>query len=154
MFNPDDLPRPSRAAFSWAVGWCILFLVGLCLLGTVASALGWFGNWAAQPARIYSVENVREQWRFAYEGIESLEATARQACKFEAALSAATTDAERVQRQTQLLAVETNYDRIASDYNQRLRNALEGGLVRPPDVPERAPDLDTMKAVVCGGGGS
>lgn|SRR3989338_1329385 len=141
--------RPNReltgATFSWLF-WAIAIVVVLSLvLGVVGWGLGWLGV----PGQVVSPQNVREQWRFSYEHDESLQTAARNVCLTETALAASTSDTERVQRQSQLLAYQQVYTKIQAQYNARLRNAFEAGLVRPRDVPEKAPELSDMKLRVC-----
>ena len=119
------------------------------LIIVVAAFFTWLVGWVILPMRITSVNNVEKQWRFAYEYLESLQAAAQQVCTAEKAMNNATTENERIQRQTQVIALENNYARIAADYDARLRNAFEAGLVAPPDVPRQAPNLSSMKSQVC-----
>jgi hypothetical protein len=99
---------------------------------------------------VTSAENVRDQWAFAYSYDEALRAAARQVCSAEKALASSTTDEERPQRRSQLMAFEENYSRIQAEYNARLRNAFEAKMVAPEDVPKHAPSLEELKLQVCG----
>ncbi len=55
----------------------------------------------------------------------------------------------KTQRLPYLQGYETNYYRIAADYNAWSRNSLEGDLIRPEDLPALAPSLSEMKSQVC-----
>ena len=139
--------EPNRGMFGLSAKW-ILFVVGLvALLGVVAWVLGWL----AVPGQVVSPENVRAQWRWAYDTEESLKAAAIQYCAAQDALDAAATDSEwiRQQRQTQVTFHQQNYARIAAEYDGRMRDAFRAGLVAPPDVRDRAPSLDEMVEEVC-----
>jgi hypothetical protein len=127
-------------------GLILLLIVGV--LGGLATYTGLAARWFAQPAQILSPENVRAQWAFAYTYEESLAASARQVCVAEAAVKAATTDAEGSARRSQLFAIQQNYARIEGEYNAKLRNAFEAKLVRPDDVPTIAPTLAQMRVRV------
>jgi len=118
------------------------------LVGVVV--FGWAFGWFVTPLEITSAENVRKQWAFAYQYDESLKAAAMQVCSMERAVKEAQVSEERMQRQSQLLAFQQNYVRIEAEYNAKLRNAFEAKMVKPADVPNKAPSLDTLKREVCG----
>ncbi|MCR4312598.1 MAG: hypothetical protein NUV56_04940 [Candidatus Uhrbacteria bacterium] len=107
-------------------------------------------GWLTEPFRVASVDNVREQFRFAYEYDESLAAIAKQACSTQNAIDGATSDDEKSQRRTQLLAIEQNYARVEADFNAKLRDAFEAKYVAPADVPSRALGFEAMKRRECG----
>jgi hypothetical protein len=123
-------------------------MLGVFVIGTL-SLTGFALGWVGQPFRIFSPENVREQWRFAYDFNESLTASGRQTCSAESALKSAESEQERTARRSQLLAYEQNYARIEAAYNARLRNAFEAGWVKPSDVPRTAPTLEQTMVDVC-----
>jgi len=124
------------------VGITLLVFVGLL---TICVGLGW----VALPFSKVSVDNVEKQWAFAYQYDESLQATARNVCSADKALSQAQGSDEQTQRRTEVMAYEQNYQRLQAEYNQKLRNAFETKYVRPNDVPNRAPELADMKLRVC-----
>ncbi|MCA9340676.1 MAG: hypothetical protein KDA17_07200 [Candidatus Saccharibacteria bacterium] len=129
-----------------------LFLkaVGVVLgLVTFFGAIGFAAGWFKTTTDVVSPENVTEQWRFAYEFDESLDATARQWCSAKQVEVNETNDEVRSQRVTQRVAIEQNYARIAADYDARLRNAFEAKLVAPPDVPDEAPALTDKTGAFC-----
>ena len=148
----DDLKqyKPERGLMIWGLKWWIWVVILAVLMGAVVGIGAWLFGWFSVPGEIVSPENVKKQWAFAYQYDESLQAAARQVCLAEKALNAAESDTEKTQRRSQLLAYETNYTRIEAEYNAKLRNAFEAGLVAPPDVPKRAQTLDDMKSRVCG----
>jgi hypothetical protein len=118
------------------IGWIIaLMLIGTGL-GLAGNALGWFSAWVQQPAKIYSVENVRAQWAFAYTYEESLRTAARNVCSVRQLIDTNPnlTENEASQRRTQLMTLEQNYNRIQAAYDAKLRNAFEARLVKPTDV--------------------
>jgi len=128
----------TKATLSWGV-WIILIIVAL---GAVIGAINFVGGWLSQPAKIYGVENVRAQWEFAYTYDESLGAIQRQYCTAKQAVADSVDAVERSQRNTQMIAVHNNYDRVEAQYNAALRNAFKAKLVWPSDVPEKAPSLN------------
>lgn len=137
--------RPTRAGTITAAQW-----LGIAVLAIVVLIpIGWGLGWLSVPFQTTSAQNVREQWKFAYQFDEDLQAQARNACIAEKAYNEAPAGDVKTQRQTQLIANEQNYNRIAADYDARLRNAFEAKLVRPSDVPDKAPTLAEMKRRVC-----
>lgn len=121
-------------------------VAGLCILALVVL---WILGWVAVPFQVTSPENVRKQWTFAYQYEESLKASAAQYCSARSAVETATGESEKVQRRSQMLAIEQNYARIQAEYDARLRNAFEAHLVKPSDVPLRAPALIEMTEQIC-----
>lgn len=145
MFNDLRDVKPDKTLTWFVTRWWLWTLVILLLMVIGAWVLGWI----TMPWQIISPENIRKQWTWGYDQYESLQAVAQQVCTAERAVNAATSDTERTQRQTQLIAYENNYARLAADYDARMRNAFEAGLVRPPDLPARAPTLQDMKLNAC-----
>jgi hypothetical protein len=129
----------------WGI-WLIAIVLVLGLVGTLGSFLfGWF----REPARIYGVDNVRDQWQFAYEYEESLKTIASNYCTAATAVAQADPQTKSA-RETQRIAQENNYNRVRAEYDARLRNAFEAKLVKPADVPERASTLQENVARTCG----
>lgn len=127
--------------------WILLVVVCLFLVSGI-----WFVaiRWLQQPAEIISPENVRRQWEFAYNLEEDLWAQARIYCAAQEALALTDLGDQNAvnQRITHITVAEQNYSRMVSDYNARLRNLFEAGVVKPPDVVERAPSLgETIVAI-------
>ncbi|HZX49908.1 MAG TPA: hypothetical protein VFE94_02030 [Candidatus Paceibacterota bacterium] len=141
----------SQYNFPW--GWVFRVIGIVVLLVVVIGALNFVFAWVGAGRDVASPENVQAQWRFAYDTIEDLEAIARNVCNAETALQEsnnANADSNTVeQRRSHLLAFQNNYERVANDYDGQVRDAFRGGLVKPPDVPERAPSLKANKLVVC-----
>lgn len=142
-----DWPRPNREITLFGLSWW-LWLIGVIV---VVGVTFWVLRWLSVPGQVVSPENVRAQWAFAYQYEESLRASALQVCQTEKALNSATSDSEKSQRRSQLLAFEQNYTRIQATYDGRLRDAFQAKLVKPVDVPDRAPTLEQNKARVCTG---
>lgn len=139
---PDDFELTNRSIIQFALSWIVVIVL-------VFGLYGWIAGWLKTATGVGSSENVTEQWRFAYDYWEDLEALAQQVCNMERARELATTDNERSQRLTQQLAYENQYETTRSDFEARLRNAFEAKLVKPPDVPGKAPSLIEMKETVC-----
>ncbi len=135
-------------ATSQPSGGKVALIIALILAGVLA--LSWALGWIAVPLGVTSAGNVREQWRFAYEYNSSLRASATQVCTARRAIATSASAEERTQRNSQAIATEQNYARIAAAYDARLENAFEARLVRPGDVPAHAPTLpESLLAIHC-----
>lgn len=132
-----------KLSFSKIIALVVVTIVALMFFGW---ALGWF----AAPLQATSADNVRKQFAFAYQYEESLNAAALQYCTSRDARDRTERGSEaHTQRETQVIAIEQNYSRIAAEYNAKLSNAFEAKLVAPPDVPKRAPTLAENVAKLC-----
>ena len=141
----DSKNLRTRTIFKWAA-WATAVVVALGVIFGVGS---FAFDWLNTGKNVVGPANVKEQWRFAYDLSESLNATARQVCIAERALKRAVTSEESSQRQSQLIAYEQTYARIQADYDARMKDAFRGKLVKPRDVPDEAPTLKETKAKVC-----
>ena len=142
-YNGDYLlnQRPGRFGLK-LVGIGIVVVLVLC-------GAGFLVRWLMVPAKVFSPENVQAQWQFAYDYTESMNGIARQWCTASAAEQAATVSEEKLQRSSQRIAIEQNYARVAAEYDGRVRDAFRAGLVKPPDVPDRAPVLTQVTNKYC-----
>lgn len=131
------------------LGLFLKFVALLIALSIFFGVIGFFSGWFSEGKRIISPDNVKEQYAQIYQDYESLQATAGNVCGLEDALESATSDEVREQRQSQLLASEQNYRRIAAEYDARWSNVFEAKVVGPRDTPTEAPDLEEMKTEVC-----
>jgi hypothetical protein len=131
------------------LGGIILRLVGLVValtlvFGVVGLGLGWF----KAGTDIISPANVKQQWQFAYDYSESLNAIGSQWCTAKKAEDGETNPDFKIQRSSQRIAVEQNYDRVKAVYDARLADAFRAKWVKPADVPDRAPTLQQTVAVL------
>ena len=116
----------------------IAVVVALSLCATGGHFLfGWFNT----GVQVVSPDNVKAQWQFAYDYDASLKAIAKQWCTARQNEIAETNPEYRVQFQVQRTGIENNYQRVKSEYDGRLRDAFRARLVKPPDVPQAAPEL-------------
>lgn len=108
-------------------------------------SLGWFN--AAK--NVVSPNNVKNQYQFAYDYNNALRAIAQNVCIAEKAVQEAP-EADKSERQSQLISYETLYSQRAGEYNSALENAFRAKYVAPADVPRRAPTLsEELIAVGC-----
>lgn len=119
----------------------IIALVGIALL-----LAAWGLGWVAVPGQVAGAGNVRVQYAEAYKANESLKAISANVCSARALVAASTSDSERTQRQTQAIAQEQNYQRVAAQYNARMADAFQAKYVAPADLPKTAPELPACPA--------
>lgn len=126
-------------------------IITILVLAIIALLMSWVFGWISLVPDKTSRENVEAQWGWAYGAITDLEAAGEQVCSVEVTLrNEDLSAAERTTYRATLLTYEQNYSRLAGDYNEKVRNAFEAGIIRPNDVPDRAPTLTEMKAMRCG----
>jgi hypothetical protein len=123
------------------LGLIVKILVVVFILGCIGASVNYCSSWVNAGKEVVSPENVKEQWAFAYGFDESLGATARNWCSAKQAENLAVGDAKD-QRISQRLAQENLYSANAAKYDAALKNAFEAKLVKPSDVPTKAPTLD------------
>lgn len=134
----------TRSTLGWGIWVLIMFLVLLVVLVVGGSIAGWI----TLPFMKGSSQNVEVQFTKGYEMYNSLKQTANMVCDAQKAYNNATGDAKN-QRQTQLTAYESNYRRIAGEYDAWSSNVFQGGVIRPNDLPLRAPSLSSLKGQSC-----
>lgn len=134
--------------FDWKTFWKVIGILFVVVL--VFSLIGFALGWITLPIRKGSAGNVEEQFRKGYELYESMQATAQSVCSAQDAYDRETDPSAKSQRLSYLQAYETNYNRIAADYDAWSRNIFDGGIVRPADLPARSPSLSEMKSQSCG----
>ena len=143
-YTSEDVTRLTPLGF--AVRLLGIGIAVALVLGLVGFAAGWF----RAGTQIISPENVKAQWQFAYDFNESLTAIGQQWCTAKAAEDAETNSDAKLQRTSQRISIEQNYARVKAQYDARLADAFRAKLVKPDDVPKRAPTLaETTRALDC-----
>ena len=144
----EDYLRRQKPAYLW-LKVLLAFVFGAGSVGVTAWACGWVRT----GAHVVSAENVKAQWQFAYDYEEDLRSAASQWCTVKKAEDTAAKAGDSNvlgQRQSQRIALEQNYARIKADYDARLRDAFRAKLVKPGDVPSRAPELtEKLDEIAC-----
>lgn len=132
-----------------AYGWFAMVVAALVVLTVVGAGLAFLGGWFGEAQRQVSPANVKAQFAFVYDDLNSLKASARQVCTAEQAVQLETDPQARIQRETQLLTIENNYNRIAGEYDAHLADTFRSKYIRPHDVPSSSPSIADMKLEVC-----
>lgn len=147
MGSNDEIweDRADRVGGSFTRHPIVWIVAVLVLLGIVGFIVSWIGA----AAEVVSPDNVRQQYALAYQDYNALQATAQNACVIRDAVKNATSDDEKTQRESQLLAVQTNYNNIASQYEARMQNIFQAKKVKPTDLPFQAPTESEMESQLC-----
>lgn len=106
-------------------------------------------GWGLLPFEKASVVNVEKQFTWGYTQMGALETTARSVCTAQKAYDMETDKDYKAQRLSQLTGYQSNYNRLQGEYDAWAANIFTGKVVRPSDLPERAPNLDQMTAKLC-----
>ena len=154
-YSPGDWDRDKKRAGKYGfpmgifVKWGLSFMALMVVLGVIFGVGVFALDWFRAGRDVFGPENVREQFRLAYDRYEGLEALAEQVCNFETSLETAESTTARQQIESQRLAVANNYSRVRAQYEAAYDDAFRAGLVGPRDLPEEAPALAEMQALVC-----
>ena len=126
--------------------------VGVIILAAILVLVGIGFGWFSGEANLRSFDHVKATYREAFDDVNSMDANARQACTFTQAVKDATAAGDTstaTQRQTQLLAVENNYDRIKGEYEAYMNDHFRGNVIRPKQLPLPYPTIQERMAVLC-----
>lgn len=137
------LPRAMLAVFAVVVAVFLLMVA----VTPLTIGFGWFSG----EAGLRSFEHARQTYAEAFDDTEAMAANARQACQFAASVKSARDAgdaATATQRETQLLAVENNYERVRAEYQAYMRDHFRGGVLRPKQLPLPAPSLQRRMAAL------
>jgi uncharacterized protein YacL len=118
-------------------------IIALVIFFTI---LGWALNWFGAGVAIVSPTNVKAQFALAYDDYEALQKLNDTLCISKQAIAQAVDANTKTQRQTQLLAYEAQYNRVAAEYQARYDDAFRAALVGPKDLPKTIPPVSTVLA--------
>lgn len=145
--------REGQREFFWTLPRAFLailaLIVAVFLLLVVTTPLTIGFGWFQGEAQLRSFGHVRDTYREAFDDTAAMDANARQACRLDKVIAAETDPSVKQQRQSQLLAIENNYDRVKADYEAYMRDHFRGGVIRPRQLPLPYPSLEDRKAEVC-----
>jgi hypothetical protein len=126
----------------------LVFVLTVIVLSMLLGLMGLFLGWFHTGTQVVGPANVKRQWRKVYDLYESMEKGARQVCDAQEALEQSAASVTE-QRRSQVMAYKQAYYAAQKQYNAAVDNFFEAGLVKPPDLPGRAPELESMMVQVC-----
>lgn len=149
----QDEFRSGQREFFWTLPRVMLgvfaLIVAVFLLMVVTTPLTIGFGWFSGEANLRSFEHVRQTYSEAFTDANGMDANARQACRLKAQIATETDPSVKTQRESQLLAIENNYDRVKGDYDAYMADHFKGGIIRPRQLPYPYPSLTDREAVVC-----
>lgn len=125
------------------VGW---FIGAVVALGVVFAVLGFIGGWFDKAAEVVGPENVSEQYHDVAKDWQAMQAAAANAC---AVGDPTSEEGDPVLVENPALAYEATFRNIAGDYNRRMTNIFEAGIVAPEGYPETV-DMPSGDVDWCG----
>lgn len=152
MSYRDDYKNVARDAW-WtlprAIGAVFALIVAVFLLAVTLTPLTIAFGWFQGEAQLRSFGHVRDTYREAFDDVNSMDANARQACRLDVQIATETDSLVKTQRESQLIAIENNYDRIKGEYEAYMRDHFRGGVIRPRQLPMPYPAIEDRKQEVC-----
>ncbi len=138
------LPRAFGAAF--------VLIVAVFLLAVAVTPLTIGFGWVTGEANLRSFSHVEQTYREAFDDVNSMDANVRQACRYQELANHAKDSGDNSaynQRESQLTAVENNFDRIKGEYEAYMGDHFRGGVIRPSQLPMPYPTLDERMQDLC-----
>lgn len=147
MSYKDDY-REGRGIAFWAAPRVFIGIIAVVLfvfLLTVAITPLTLGfQWAGAVAQVVSPGNVRAQYALAYDDYNALQKLKDTICIQVAAVKSETDPNAKTQRESQLLAYEAQYNRVAGEYEARYQDAFRAKHVGPGDLPRTVDRASTI----------
>lgn len=138
------LPRVMFAVF---VSVLAVFLL-MVAFTPLTIGFGWFKG----EANLRSFSKVQETYREAFDDVNAMEANVTQACRIQRLADEAKAAGDTVtynQRQSQVAAIENNYDRVKGEYESYMSDHFRGNIIRPQQLPLPYPSLADSLAAAC-----
>lgn len=136
--------RPLWTTFKYGLAACLLILA----IGAVLIPFGWGFAWLNESARITGPGNTRDQSAAIIGNWNELKATAGNVCAAKSNGGSGSNDPQLLEDPA--FAYKATYRRIKADYDRRMANLFEAGLVRHyPNLngyPRTAPTLKEAMA--------
>lgn len=132
-----------RRIILWVVMVVVVLGVAIPLLGL---PLGWYNK----AVDVVSPKNVEAQYTAIYQDYQALQKGAQNVCDLRMARDQSTSDDEKSQRVSQVLASQQLFNRNAADYDARWMNAFQAKYVGPNDVPTIAPTMSELTSQIDG----
>jgi preprotein translocase subunit SecF len=122
----------------------------IVVLGIIFTILGFGFGWFNKAVDVVGPKNTEAQYTAIYQDYQALQKGAQNVCDLRSARDAATSDDEKSQRVSQVLASQQLFNRNAADYDSRWQNAFQAKYVGPHDVPTTAPSLSELTTKIDG----
>lgn len=131
------------SAESWArrqtpLGIAFKVFLGILVLSLLGGVIGWIGGWFGEAKRVTSPANVTNQYATVIGDWQALITESQNACS---AVRAAHSADDPTFVEDPALAYEARYRSTRADYNRRMQNIFEAGLVGPHGYPRTVPNL-------------
>ena len=153
----DFEARPWWMSLKVGLGAIALIAVLIVVGGIVGGALDWGG----EAKRITGPDNTREQYTEIIRDKTDMEAAIGNICSLRNAEASNSGVDDPVLVESPALAYEGTYRRAKADYDRRMENAFEGGLIKrytslgdPDRFPNPAPTLAEATEKECPGAGA
>lgn len=124
-----------------AIGAVLALILAVFVILVVSTPLTIGFGWFSGEANLRSFSHVRDTYSFAYDHITTLRGLQQNTCIAKQAVQDATPDVKS-QRETELIANEQTYNRVAQEYDSYMSDHFRGKLIHPADLPMPAPPLD------------
>jgi hypothetical protein len=138
------LPRVLGLAF-------VVVLAGYLLAVAFTPLTLGFG-WVSGEANLRSFGKASQNYAEAYSDARAMDANATQACRLKDAVAQAKSAGDQNavnQRESQLLAIENNYDRVRGEYDAYMQNHFQGGVIHPKRLPIPYWTLSQRQKALC-----
>ncbi len=143
--------HPWRVALKWGVGIIALFAVLAVVLIPITGII----SWGSEAKRITGPDNTREQYTEIIRDKTDMDQAVGNVCSIVRA-GVEHDDADPLLVESPTLAYEGTYRRAKADYDRRMENAFEGGLIRKytslgdaERFPSPAPTLEARLKSEC-----
>ncbi len=126
----------------------IVCLGAVCVLLAMVYFVG-LGAGVPFPMQAQAATRFENDWEFARETVDALNAQAIQICSAEATARGAVGTPNEAIRRAQVEVLTSEYISAERDYNARIRGLVSSGTTRPWDVPSKALPLDFARNKLC-----
>lgn len=126
----------------------VIILIISTVIWVIGGFFGFLHSWGSKAAEVLGPQNTDAQFTALYGDMESMRVAAQNACQVK---DAAHTGNSPTFLEDPTVAYAARYRGIEADYNRRFENIFEASalLIKPGDLPKRAPTLEQMQAQVC-----
>lgn len=148
--------REAQDEFFWTLPRAVLailaVIVAVFLILVVTTPLTIGFGWFSGEANLRSFPHVAQTYQIAFDDAKGMDANVRQYCQFQASADkarAAGDTATANQRDTQALAVQSNYDRLKGEYDAYMQDHFRGKVLHPAQLPMPYPTFEARQKALC-----